>query len=120
MSTDNYWDHQTAALLEALLAPAIAEFLNGKTAAEVAQAAGDGFAEFAAASPASMQAVIEAAKARIQGGQVRLIHIIDLGPYNARAMRELWDSLAPEQRERISAAALANANWSLNPFTKSH
>ena len=53
MSTDNYWDHQTAALLEALLAPAIAEFLNGKTAAEVAQAAGDGFAEFAAASPAS-------------------------------------------------------------------
>jgi hypothetical protein len=35
-------------------------------------------------------------------------------------MRELWDSLAPEQRERISAAALANANWSLNPFTKSH
>lgn len=120
MSTDNYWDHQTAALLEALLAPAIAEFLKGKTTAEVAQAAGDGFAEFAEASPASMQAVIEAAKARIQGGQVKLIHIIDPGPCNARAMRELWDSLAPEQRERISAAALANANWSLNPFKQSH
>ncbi|MDE4928772.1 hypothetical protein PQH03_29410 [Ralstonia insidiosa] len=120
MSTDNYWDHQTAALLEALLAPAIAEFLNGKTATEVAQAAGDGFTEFAAASPASMQAVIEAAKARIQAGQVKLIHIIDPGPCHARALRELWESMAPEQRERISAAALANANWSLNPFKQSH
>lgn len=120
MSTDNYWDHQTAALLEALLAPAFAEFLKGKSASEVAEAAGDGFTEFAAASPASMQAVIEAAKARIQAGQVKLIHIIDPGPCNARSMRELWESLAPEQQERISAAMLANATWSLNPFNKSH
>ena len=116
MSTDNYWNHQAAALLEALLAPAIMEYLKGKTPAEVAGLAGDGFKEFEAASPGSMQAVIETVKSRLRAGQTKLIHVIDPGPCNARALRELWDALPPEQKERISAAALGNANWSLNPF----
>ncbi|MBO0501520.1 hypothetical protein J1C51_22370 [Chromobacterium haemolyticum] len=120
MTTDHYWEHQAAALLEALLAPAITEFLKGKSTAEVAHAAGEGFTELAAASPASMQALIEAAKTRIQGGQVKLIHVIDYGARNARAMREMLEGLPAEQQERIAAAVLANATWSLNPFTKSH
>lgn len=116
MSAEQYWDQQVNALLEALLAPAISEFLKGKTTAEVAQAAGANFAELEAGSPGTMEAVIKVAKDRLRDGQAKLIHIIDPGPCNASAMRDLWDGLTPERQEHISSTVLSNANWSLAPF----